>query len=64
VWTVLVIAQERIEVEVSLKRDGRWSREVLTDFDAELALPDQGFRCSVGDLYRNTPLRPRPARHP
>jgi hypothetical protein len=55
---VLVIAQDRMRVEVDLKTETGWKSSTLTG-DAELVIPTLGFRCLVSELYEATPLQPR-----
>ena len=56
---VLVIAQDRMEVEMDLKTEGGWQSSVLNG-GAEIVILAFGFRCLVSDLYEGTPLQPRP----
>jgi Uma2 family endonuclease len=56
---VLVIAQDRMEVELDLKTEAGWKSSALKGGDAELSIPAFGFRCVVSDLYEGTPLQPR-----
>jgi hypothetical protein len=56
---VLVVAQDRMEVEMNLKTETGWKSWVVTGGDAEVAIPAFGFWCVVGDLYEGTPLKPR-----
>ncbi len=56
---VLVIAQDRMEVELDLKTETNWQRSVLKGGGAELVIPAFGFRCLVSELYERTPLQPR-----
>jgi hypothetical protein len=39
-------------------RPNNWQPVTLDDPEAVLHLPDFGLRCTVGDLYRHTPLDP------
>lgn len=56
---VLVISQDRMEVELDLKTEEGWKSFVLNG-GAEIVIPTFGFRCFVSDLYEGTPLQPRP----
>ena len=56
---VLVVAQDRMEVELDLKTETGWKSSVLKGGDAELSIPAFGFWCVVSDLYEGTPLQPR-----
>jgi hypothetical protein len=56
---VLVIQQDRIEVEVSLLTDAGWTLGRLTDAADQLDLEELGLRCTLADLYRGTRLQPR-----
>jgi len=51
----LVLSQRRTRVEV-LSRETGWKGITLRAPDDSLELPEFGFRCAVGDLYRGTPL--------
>lgn len=61
---VLVIAQDRMEVELDLKTESGWNSSVLKGGGAELSIPAFGFWCVVSDLYEGTPLAPRIASKP
>ena len=56
---VLLVEQDRIEVRVDVKGPSGWQSYRLGAED-ELSLPGFGLRCAVTDLYRGTPLLPRP----
>ncbi|WP_262028312.1 Uma2 family endonuclease [Microvirga sp. Mcv34] len=56
---VVVIQENRIDVLVDVKTATGWHSERLTTPDQLIILPRLGLRCSVADLYRNTPLMPR-----
>lgn len=56
---VLVIAQDRMEVELDLMSETGWMSSVLKGGGAALSIPAFGFWCVVGDLYEGTPLQPR-----
>ncbi|KLK90884.1 hypothetical protein AA309_23490 [Microvirga vignae] len=56
---VVVIQEDRIDVLVDVKTATGWQSERLTASDQLIILPRFGLRCSVADLYRNTPLMPR-----
>ena len=55
---VLVIAQDRMEVELDLKTETGWNSSVLKG-GAEFSIPAFGLWCVVSDLYEGTPLQPR-----
>jgi putative restriction endonuclease len=57
---VLVVAQDRMEVEMNLKTETGWEASILSGGEAEITIPAFGFWCLVGDLYEGTPLLPRP----
>jgi Uma2 family endonuclease len=57
---VLIISQDRMEVELDIKTENGWAASVLQGGGAELSIPAFGFRCFVADLYDKTPLAPRP----
>ncbi|TGE02363.1 hypothetical protein [Methylobacterium nonmethylotrophicum] len=60
--TMVVAEQERVHVSVYTRDAGGWTCRVLTDLEADLAIPAAGLACTVGDLYRDTRRRPRPGR--
>jgi len=63
---VLIISQDHMDVELDLRTETGWTVAVLQGPDAELSIPAFGLRCTVADLYEQTPLahgnaqRPRP----
>jgi Uma2 family endonuclease len=57
---VLIVSQDRMEVELDIKTENGWAASVLEGGGAELSIPAFGFRCFVADLYDKTPLAPRP----
>jgi Uma2 family endonuclease len=57
---VLIVSQDRMEVELDIKTEQGWASSVLQGAGAELAIPAFGLRCSVADIYDRTPLAPRP----
>lgn len=61
---VLIVEQRRIEVRIAARTDAGWIDRTLSDAADALVLPSFGFRCTVGDLYAGTHLRPRPVREP
>ena len=56
---VLVIQQDRFNVDVSLLTGTEWIERRLTKPDDELVLQDFGLRCTLADVYRGTALQPR-----
>jgi Uma2 family endonuclease len=56
---VLIVAQDRMEIELDLKTEAGWTPAVLQGGAAELTVPAFGLRCSLADLYERTPLQPR-----
>lgn len=56
---VLIVEQERPEVEVSIRIEDCWRTETVSGIDARLALPSLGVAITLGALYEGTPLRPR-----
>jgi Uma2 family endonuclease len=56
---ILIVQQDRIEVQADLRTDVGWTEQVLKKPDDILALPDFGLRCKLSNLYRGTPLVPR-----
>jgi Uma2 family endonuclease len=54
---VLVIEPRDVCVEVHAKSRG-WEPNTLRNASSSLELPELSFRCTVGDLYRGTPLNP------
>lgn len=61
---IVVIEQDRVEVRVSRRSETGWIEDVLRDVDDALTLPTCGLRCTVGEVYAGTHLRPRSARRP
>ena len=59
---VLVVAQDRMQVELDLKTDVGWASSVVHGGDTELSVPAFGLRCSLAELYARTPLQPRTRR--
>jgi Uma2 family endonuclease len=55
---VLVVAQDRMQVEVDLRTETGWKSSTLTG-DAELVVAAPGLHCFVSELYEGTPLEPR-----
>jgi Uma2 family endonuclease len=55
---VLVIRQDRFDVNVAILADG-WTERRLTDPTDQLVLEEFGLRCTLADLYRGTALQPR-----
>jgi Uma2 family endonuclease len=54
----VVIEPREIAVEI-LARSRDWQPVRFTGADDIIEMPEFGLRCSVGDLYLGTPLRPR-----
>lgn len=57
---VLLIEQNRVEIRLDVRIEGRWRTSRLTGLDDELALPDFGLRCAVADLYEGIPIHRLP----
>jgi Uma2 family endonuclease len=55
---VLVIAEDRMEVELDLKTEEGWKSSVLNG-GAEIVILAFGFQRLVSELYEGTPLQPR-----
>jgi Uma2 family endonuclease len=53
---ILLLGQERAELELDRRSGDSWATELLSGADAILELPDFGLVCRLGDLYRNTPV--------
>jgi Uma2 family endonuclease len=51
----LVIEPREFLVEIYARSRG-WERTILSRPDDPIEMPEFGLRCSVGDLYRGTPL--------
>jgi Uma2 family endonuclease len=56
----VVIEPREISVEIHA-RSRSWEPAVLVTPDDPIEMPEFGLRCSVGDLYRGTPLDPQRA---
>jgi Uma2 family endonuclease len=52
---ILLVRQDRAEIIVEHRTGDGWRSQVLLGAD-ELALPEFGLTCPVGDVYRATPL--------
>ena len=57
---VLIVSQDRMQVDLDLKTDKGWKSTTLEGAGAELSIAEFGLRCHVGDLYDRTHLSPRP----
>ena len=55
-----VIEPREFLVEIHAKSRG-WQPVILTRAEDPIEMPEFGLRCSVGDLYRGTPLDPQKA---
>ena len=51
---VLVVRQDRCEVNVELRTPDGWVRETLATPHDQLELPAFGLRCSLADIYKGT----------
>jgi Uma2 family endonuclease len=58
---VLIVEQERPEVEVSIRTAEGWRTEIVSGLDGRLALPPFGVVVALAALYEGTPIRPRGA---
>lgn len=58
---VLVVRQDRCHVRIDTRTATGWQVKLLAKPADVLALPDFGLRCTVGELYKGTPLQPRSA---
>ena len=54
----MVIEARELLVEICAK-NRNWQPLMLRQADDPIEMPEFGLRCSVGDLYRETPLDPR-----
>jgi Uma2 family endonuclease len=54
---LLVIDSRKLLVEMQSRVDG-WVLRKLTKLEDEIVVPEFGFRCTLLDLYRRTPLDP------
>jgi hypothetical protein len=59
-----VIEQRRPEVTLRKRTSEGWTVSALMDMGDEIVLSGFGLRCTLGDMYANTSLRPRPIRGP
>jgi Putative restriction endonuclease len=57
---VLIVSQDRMQVDLDLRTDEGWIQSTLEGAGAELSIPEFGLRCFVVDLYDRTHLAPRP----
>ena len=53
---ILLIRQDKQELELDLRQNGVWTSEVLSGPEATLRLPEFGLTCRLADLYKNTPV--------
>lgn len=53
---ILLVSQDRRELEVDIRHDETWVTQALRDPDQTLDLPDFGLMCPLRDIYKNTPL--------
>lgn len=56
---IIVIAQDRMHVDLGLRTEAGWKSSVLNGADAELVVPSMGVRFFLEELYAGTPLLPR-----
>ncbi len=56
---VVIVEQERPEVELSVRTAEGWRTEIVSGLDGRLALPSFGIETDLAALYDGTPLRPR-----
>lgn len=56
---ILVVQQDRMEVQVDLRTQVGWTEQILRKPDDLLVLLDFGLRCRIAQIYRGTPLVPR-----
>jgi hypothetical protein len=61
---VLVIEQRRPEATLRKRTSEGRTVSALMDMGDEIVLLGFGLRCTLGDMYANTSLRPRPIRGP
>src|SRR6266704_1861107 len=55
---VLTIRQDRTEVRIDARQGAEWQLKILRNAADVLELREFGLRCTVGDLYKGTPLAP------
>ncbi len=53
---ILLVSQDKQELEIQIRRDRAWVTDVLSGPDRTLSLPDFGLTCRVEDVYRDTPF--------
>jgi Uma2 family endonuclease len=58
---VLAVRQDRCEVRIDIRTDAGWRASALDTPEDILGVARFGLHCTVGDLYRGTPLQPRRA---
>lgn len=54
----LLVAQNRVFVEVHRRVDGKWEVETLTEPEQQLRLASIGLTLSLGEIYRNVEFEP------
>jgi Uma2 family endonuclease len=57
---VLTIRQDRPEMRIDVRSDDGWQETLLQKPGDVVVLDRFGVHCTLGDLYRGTPLQPRP----
>lgn len=55
---ILLVSQDKQEVELDVRSADRWTSQVLSGPQALLSLPGFGLTCRLHDLYKNTPVGP------
>jgi Uma2 family endonuclease len=55
---IFVVDSRRVSVKI-YERAGEWQMKEFTSVHDTIEVQKFGFRCSVGDLYRGTPLGPK-----
>lgn len=58
---VLTVRQDRCHIRIDTRTSTGWQVKLLSKPADVFALPDFGLRCTLGDLYKGTPLQQRPA---
>jgi len=57
---VLTVRQDRCHVRIDTRTSDGWQVKLLSKSNDVLALSGFGMHCRIGDLYKGTPLHPRP----
>ena len=55
---ILLVSQDRQELELDIRSADGWTSDTLSGPQALLTLPDFGLTCRLHEIYKNTPVGP------